>query len=187
MSKRSGQNTSRRGWASSDTRGVANDAPPTTRGFFTTPSWVRAALSMSGLLGFAGIALGGTHMGHTLTRDAGPEVGFISIGVVMLLTGIAALTTWIRGVRAWRNEEPMSVNWYWPGLAAGVIQGATCSGGLAFDYFLGNSLVSSAEPLMIGLTMLTLAGVPFLGALCCGGAWWTERYADDGEPLPELR
>lgn len=164
-----------------------DDTPPKRRGFFTTPSWARSAVSMAGLLGAAGCLLGSSLLASAFMSPQGPEALLLVMGAAMILTGVAALATWVRGVRAWKQDSPVPVAWYWPGLAAGVIQGVMCSGMLAFDFFVAGGQTSATPAWLIGVTMFTTGGIPFLGALCCAGAWWTGRYPADGEVTPELQ
>ena len=142
---------------------------------------------MNLLLGVLGLPLGSVLIASAVTARSSLPLDNLIVGIASVVTGIAALATGLRGVRAWQHGTPMPVAWYWPGLAAGVLQGTAFAGGIAMSFFLGAGSLVGVPAWMIALMMLGLGGAPYLGALCCAGAWWVERERPDGLPMPELR
>lgn len=139
---------------------------------------------MSLILGVAGAPLGSALLIRGWTRAS---TALLVVGAITVATSVGALATGLRGVRAWQLAEPLPAAWYWPGIAAGVLQGTVFAGGLALGYFLGGGPLASVELWLVAVTMLALGGIPYLGALCCAGAWWVGRDRPDGAVLPDVR
>ena len=144
----------------------------------TTPSWSRSAVAMCLLLGFLGLLVGSIESVRIVKLPHARNPADVGFAIVGLCTGAAALATGLRGVRAWKAGERLHVVWYWPGLAACVLQGVTISGGMASLYFLRPGWFGAAQGWQVALVMLVGGGIPFLGALCCAGAWWVGRERD---------